>query len=454
MNFWDDLHRVEARIAAEIDAAGESETIRRFHVSFVERILSLLDDYTPEELETLDLEQVVKEAMVEYADFISRDLTAELSEHIREAVTASLRFYEGRGIDTEGIYEEVKRSEAAARLSQNFAKSLRHSYAELRRGTVAVLQEAILSGNPDRKAIEAGIRQYGAVAEEHARTEARAVVSAYNQYSRNVLREKAELTHGLYYGHLQQNSRPFCRVHLMKTFTKEQIDAMDNGMLNPVRVHRGGYRCMHSWVWVDPEWDEALTPADGGRVRRVRYKSQAITVYANDAQAARLKRQMELGNQGFAMFRDSRTNDRGFAALHGSWINAWKGSRKPLKNEFKTEFEAGLILADLGHESLFDRRVLNNLGAPVDIILDGVAMEIKTPVKFNAKTVWNRIVKSKNKAGIYQGDEYILNLTEPMTDEMRRELLTKISKWYKGHGDKTIYILHHYEPFELEEIKK
>tara|TARA_Y100000591_G_C21274495_1_gene424307 strand:- start:246 stop:425 length:180 start_codon:yes stop_codon:yes gene_type:complete len=33
---------------------------------------------------------------------------------------------------------------------------------------------------------------------------------------------------------------------------------MDNGQLSPVKIYAGGWNCIHSWLWVDPEWDEEL----------------------------------------------------------------------------------------------------------------------------------------------------------------------------------------------------
>jgi len=33
---------------------------------------------------------------------------------------------------------------------------------------------------------------------------------------------------------------------------------MDNGQLSPVKIYAGGWNCIHSWLWVDPEWDDEL----------------------------------------------------------------------------------------------------------------------------------------------------------------------------------------------------
>lgn len=45
-------------------------------------------------------------------------------------------------------------------------------------------------------------------------------------------------------------TRPFCRQHLGKVYTREEIDALDNGQLDNVFLTGGGYNCRHSWMEV------------------------------------------------------------------------------------------------------------------------------------------------------------------------------------------------------------
>lgn len=44
------------------------------------------------------------------------------------------------------------------------------------------------------------------------------------------------------------NARRFCREHLRKTYTIEEILKMDNGQCNPVAQYCGGWNCRHRWV--------------------------------------------------------------------------------------------------------------------------------------------------------------------------------------------------------------
>jgi hypothetical protein len=53
-----------------------------------------------------------------------------------------------------------------------------------------------------------------------------------------------------FYGPLDKLNRPFCR-HLLeaaKSYTREEIDAMDNGQIPNVFLSGGGWRCRHSWI--------------------------------------------------------------------------------------------------------------------------------------------------------------------------------------------------------------
>ena len=48
-------------------------------------------------------------------------------------------------------------------------------------------------------------------------------------------------------GPLDEVTRPFCRQHLGRIYTREEIDALDNGQIGPVFLTGGGYNCRHTW---------------------------------------------------------------------------------------------------------------------------------------------------------------------------------------------------------------
>lgn len=51
-----------------------------------------------------------------------------------------------------------------------------------------------------------------------------------------------------YGGVLHPNTRPFCREHIGKIYTIEQIKKMDNGQGMPVMTSLGGFNCGHYWT--------------------------------------------------------------------------------------------------------------------------------------------------------------------------------------------------------------
>jgi len=71
----------------------------------------------------------------------------------------------------------------------------------------------------------------------------------------------AGLTHYRYTGTLVRDSRPFCRDMLNKTLTEKEIrDTWNNQgwqgkSIGDPFIVRGGYRCRHTWIPTNPEWD-------------------------------------------------------------------------------------------------------------------------------------------------------------------------------------------------------
>lgn len=54
----------------------------------------------------------------------------------------------------------------------------------------------------------------------------------------------------LYAGPADKKTRPFCRAHVGKVFTRAAIDALDNGQIDNVFLTGGGYNCRHVWMEV------------------------------------------------------------------------------------------------------------------------------------------------------------------------------------------------------------
>ena len=73
--------------------------------------------------------------------------------------------------------------------------------------------------------------------------------------------KEAGLTHYRYTGTLVRDSRPFCRNMLNKTLTENEIRDIWNNQgwqgksTGDPFIVRGGYRCRHTWIPTNPEWD-------------------------------------------------------------------------------------------------------------------------------------------------------------------------------------------------------
>ena len=73
--------------------------------------------------------------------------------------------------------------------------------------------------------------------------------------------KEAGLTHYRYTGTLVSDSRPFCRDMLNKTLTENEIRDIWNNQgwqgksTGDPFIVRGGYRCRHTWIPTNPDWD-------------------------------------------------------------------------------------------------------------------------------------------------------------------------------------------------------
>lgn len=51
-------------------------------------------------------------------------------------------------------------------------------------------------------------------------------------------------------GPADKKTRPFCRQHVGKVYTRAEIDTLDNGQIDNVFLTGGGYNCRHTWIEV------------------------------------------------------------------------------------------------------------------------------------------------------------------------------------------------------------
>ena len=138
--------------------------------------------------------------------------------------------------------------------------------------------------------------------------------------------------------------------------------------------------------------------------------TRRIMVLVNKAQAERLKKQITLQRRGYKVFYDSEMNDKGFIALHDSWIRKARFDKYGnIKGNFEVEFDVGKKLVDLGYRIEFNYDIKNYRGGPVDFILNGKKFELKTPDSSNAISIYKSFAR-KRKGQVYQSDYYMINL--------------------------------------------
>ncbi len=91
--------------------------------------------------------------------------------------------------------------------------------------------------------------------------------------------QRADINNFLYYGNVQNNTRPFCRRRVGKIFSRQQIESWTHhwdGKSGPAMTHRGGYNCRHTLVPVRKEWFKG--------------REEEITVQHKEAQKKRRRR--------------------------------------------------------------------------------------------------------------------------------------------------------------------
>ncbi|MBE2186769.1 MAG: hypothetical protein IAE99_08365 [Rhodothermales bacterium] len=468
-------------VAADANAARLAALRRAASKALIDQ-LDAIDPGDLAQLSRRELEQLVIDTLRPTLDGFRADQASLLTERTVDLVTRTRDFYDGQGLDTAGIAERARRTEDAQKIGQLLRRRGDDGADTLHRHISDTLSDAIRRGHVDTRAIAEEVETRAEQFAQHAFVETQAAVSAYNQLYRNELADEAGLTHFLYFGSTSANTRPFCRAHLDRVFSLEQIDQMDNGMLNPVRIYKGGYRCRHSWLPVDPEWDEDLrqrtTPADIGPhvVTLGKEGDRTITIIPSEAYRARLSRQKELRADGYTQFIDA-PDERGFVAKHKTHIDAVADAvdqnQEKVLDALRRSERAAKPLSQLGYEVRLDRRVKNRKAKPdtpdgeadVDLIVTGGPfpkdshVEAKQPDSFSRRAFERVLSESKGDSGVYQSFDYVINLVQEMPDETYARALGGALSWLRRRAEEEpgapyrVFILHSYTAPHLEQVQ-
>ena len=92
-----------------------------------------------------------------------------------------------------------------------------------------------------------GVDKKGGQLKNHAKTYAQTSLMGYDRFVTSRLGEDVGLDNYLYLGPNDAVTRKFCRAHVNKSYTLEEIKKLDNGQGLPVLQFQGGWNCRHLW---------------------------------------------------------------------------------------------------------------------------------------------------------------------------------------------------------------
>lgn len=349
-----DIAQLEEAVSELLASVGRrTPADDRLRTAVAEAIIALLDEkgYTAEQL----LEPEVQAEILEALEKVFADWTPQLRQQVADAVTEIARlvegFYTGR-VNTAGLRLAAERAQLTQALTQALEEGMRNLRQQLAAATVEKMQDAILAGDVDRVQLAAEIEKETGTSAHFARTQAQAAVGGLNQVHRNLIAQRGGLDHWHYYGTLIVNSRPFCRIHIGWVYPTRRVEQMRNGMLEPVMVFKGGFNCRHSWLPVNPEWDDELAArvVDEEPTTIALPGKTKIVVVASQDRVARLKLQMVMQRAGYIHFIDAESNGTGFVALHEDWWSARFQARAGTKRRqaFEDDLEEAQRRAEAG----------------------------------------------------------------------------------------------------------
>lgn len=258
MPIFDDIETLEDQVQTILESTESYPPIENFREGYVDSILESLGDFSNEELSTANLDEVVKQALRDTADFIDADLMDQIDRDVNSIVNNTMDFYNEQGITLPNLGEAITRVDEIERLMTEFTENMGSMRDELLDGTIDTIKQHFAKGSVSRAGLADDIFAAADGNLHHARTNARMVVSTYNRIGREQVRAEAGLQHGYYAGEIRTNSRAFCIRCIGRTFDMAQIARMSNGQGLDVKLYCGGWNCIHSWMWVEPEWDEQL----------------------------------------------------------------------------------------------------------------------------------------------------------------------------------------------------
>jgi len=258
MSLFADIETLETRVQKEIERAYKYKSINNFIQVYQESILQSFEGVSRGGFNDKIIQSTINRALSESSGFIDADLIEEIESGVFRTIEETQQFYEALGVQPVDLFEGIQRRKELEKITEEFNINMATMREELRDGTIEKVKEVIGKEGLNRQRLADEILEFADGHAHWARTNARMVVSSSNRLARDEVRQSANLQYGFYYGSVRTNTRAFCRQCAGQTFTINQINNMSNGQGLDVKIYAGGWNCIHSWLWVDPEWDQEL----------------------------------------------------------------------------------------------------------------------------------------------------------------------------------------------------
>jgi hypothetical protein len=157
---------------------------------------------------------------------------------------------------------------------------------DLAEDTARAVQQAALDGVLGIRPVDRLLDDVAEVLDDTAARARTVYDTAVSTYTRQIEQLTSDGTADelfLYVGPVDSKTRPFCMERVGRVYTREQIDAMDNGSLPNVFLTGGSYNCRHIWARVSVLDAELRELAETGKrapwvdeqVKRVRQERRA-----------------------------------------------------------------------------------------------------------------------------------------------------------------------------------
>jgi len=268
-----------------------------------------------------------------------------------------------------------------------------------------------LRNNMSMKQISDLVRRVGVLGEHHSRTAGRTAKMGKlrTEYLANHL--KAGCKEFKYAGPTgasatQDEPRDFCRKHLGKIYTIEQILKLNNGQGLSVLIYMGGYNCRHRWE----------------------------AVYNSD--------ELRNANEDKSEIVDGEFKDGIF--IEKAWAIKFENSNKQDRETMQREYDNGKYIKK--HFPDTKVRFSLDLAAPKNPdpktqqtgSIDCYINNIQTELKNNSKTKVDGLRETLRRRPSQADQIIIINEVESENFEKQLE---KIKKWLYFHQEKTVFVV-------------